>query len=148
MGITKTVLGAAILAAFASGAAFAETAHDLREAHMKAQAKAVGVLGAMVQEKASYDVAAAKTAAEELAALAAKDWGPLFPPGSTEGDENRALPKIWENPEDFMIKHKDLSDAAAGLVPVAGNGLDALKAGFGPVGAACGACHKEYRKPE
>jgi cytochrome c556 len=102
----------------------------------------------MAQEKAPYDAAAAKAAAEELAALAGQDWTPLFPAGSSDGADNRALPAIWENLEDFMIKHKDLIAATAALAPVAGTDLASLKAGFGPVGAACGACHKDYRKPE
>lgn len=147
MGLARTIAGIAVFATVA-GAVFAETPHDLREAHMKAQAAELGALGAMAQDKAPYDAAAAVAAAERLAALAAKDWTDLFPAGSTDHPENRALPVIWENPEAFMLRHKDLSDAAANLAKVAGTGLDALKAGFGPVGAACGACHRDFRKPE
>jgi cytochrome c556 len=35
--------------------------------------------------------------------------------------------------------------AATGLAAVAGDGLDPMRAAFGPVGAACGACHDAYQ---
>ena len=31
---------------------------------------------------------------------------------------------------------------------VAGNGLEAMQAAVGPVGATCGACHDAYRQPQ
>lgn len=148
MRLSRFVLTAAILGAFTSGMALSDTPHQMRETLMKGMSGKLAILGAMVQGKAPYDAAAATTAATELAALAAQDVVPLFPEGSAEGDGNRALPAIWNNMDDFLAKHTVLTKAAADLAPVAGNGLDALKAGFGPVGGACAACHKEYRAPE
>jgi cytochrome c556 len=69
----------------------------------------------------------------------------LFPEGSVEG---RALPAIWENFDDFNAKHEALVAAATTMTEEAGKGLDQLKAAIGPIGAACGACHELYRKPE
>jgi cytochrome c556 len=35
--------------------------------------------------------------------------------------------------------------AAEGLAAVAGDGQDPMRAAFGPVGAACNACHDAYQ---
>ncbi|MDP5360798.1 MAG: cytochrome c, partial [Paracoccaceae bacterium] len=40
-----------------------------------------------------------------------------------------------------------LAAATATLASVAGDGLDAMKAAFGPVGQSCGSCHESYRAP-
>jgi cytochrome c556 len=60
----------------------------------------------------------------------------------------RALPEIWENLADFQEKYGALGAAATGLAEVAGDGLDPMRAAFGPVGAACGACHDSYQAEE
>jgi hypothetical protein len=57
----------------------------------------------------------------------------------------RALPEIWENLADFQEKYMAFGAAAEGLAAVAGDGLDPMRAAFGPVGAACGACHDATR---
>jgi cytochrome c556 len=131
-------------ASFAATAALSG-AHEDREATMKAQGAQAGILFGMAQEKVPYDAAAASAAAAAL--LEVSSWDPkvLFPEGSVEG---RALPAIWENFDDFNAKHEALVAAATTMTEEAGKGLDQLKAAIGPIGAACGACHERYRKPE
>jgi cytochrome c556 len=129
----------------AATAVFAASMHDDRSALMKSMGGKAGPLFGMMQEKMPYDAAVATAAAQELAAIAKTDFAPLFPEGDTEG---RALPIIWEQWDDFNAKHDALIAATETLAAEAGNGLDALKAAIGPVGAACGACHEVYRKPE
>ncbi|MCR8723589.1 c-type cytochrome [Frigidibacter sp. ROC022] len=146
MRLTKTTMIAAMIGAITAGATLAETPHEMRSAMMKAQGKQLGILGAMVQGKAPYDAAAASAAATELDKLANADWMPAFPADSLDG--KRAMPEIASNMDDFMAKYEALGAATTALVAVAGTDLDALKAAFGPVGAACGACHKSYRAPE
>ncbi|AZQ69683.1 hypothetical protein EF888_11345 [Silicimonas algicola] len=41
-----------------------------------------------------------------------------------------------------------LREATAALASVAGDGQEALAAGMGTVGQACGACHKAHRQAE
>ena len=41
-----------------------------------------------------------------------------------------------------------LETASADMIKAAGTDLDALKAGMGAVGKACGACHDDYRGPK
>jgi cytochrome c556 len=69
----------------------------------------------------------------------------LFPAGSDQGD-TKAKADIWQNPDDFGAKTKDLQDQAAMLVTaVAGGDMAAVKAQYDKVGGACGGCHKVYK---
>jgi cytochrome c556 len=155
--LTKAIAASTVIVAL-TGSVFAAshvdpaiaTAMEARETHMKALGAQVGILGNMAQEKAPYDATAAAAAATTLAGLAAEDLAVYFPEGSdsVSVEGSRALPIIWENAEDFKAKEEALTTATAALVLVAGTDLDSLKAGFGPVGAACGACHETYRAPK
>ncbi|MEE4346330.1 MAG: cytochrome c, partial [Paracoccaceae bacterium] len=44
-------------------------------------------------------------------------------------------------------KNDDLVTAAKAMEGAAGTDLASLQAAMGPVGEACGACHKAYRVP-
>lgn len=146
MRLTRKTLIAGMIGTIVASAALAETPHEMRQALMKANGKQLGIIGAMVQGKAPYDAAAASAAAAALAEQANSDWVPLFPADSLDG--KRALPEIAANMDDFAAKHTALAEATTALAAAAGTDLDALKAAFGPVGTACGACHKVYRAPE
>ena len=120
-----------------------------RQAHMSLFAFNLGTLGGMAQDKIPYDAAAAMTAASNLAALAAVDQAGYWVEGSdTTVEGSRALPAIWDDMDGFVADQADLLAAAQGLDAAAGDGLDALKAAFGPVGGACGACHRAYRQSD
>jgi cytochrome c556 len=148
--LTALALGAALLA----GTALAEShgsnpAVKARQSHMQLYAHNIGVLGAMVKGEVDYGAEAAVAAAGNLAALSQLDQRTYWPQGTDSDtlDGTRALPAIWNDFPDILTKAKALTDAAVALEATAGDGLDALKAGFGPVGGACGACHKAYQKP-
>lgn len=138
-------LGGAAAALIATAAAAQDSPHDQREKLMKGMGGQLGPLVAMVQGKTDYDAEKAKAAADKLAELAGSDWEPLFPEGSVTG---RATPAIWEKWDEFMADKQALADATAKLASSAGDGIDSLKADFGPVGSACGTCHKTFRAPE
>lgn len=151
----KFRLIAAAAAVTLSGAAFAEShidpavasAMDARQSHMKLYAFNLGVLGGMAQDKIEYNAEMAQTAADNLAALAAVDQSRYWVEGSDNSVEgSRTLPAVWENMDDFMSKGNDLATASVALAAAAGTDLAALKEAFGPVGGACGACHREYRQ--
>lgn len=124
-----------------------DAAIHARQSHMGLQALFIGTLGGMAQEKIPYDAALATAAAGNLAAIAALDYYAYWPEGSgnDQMEDTKALPAIWQDPAGFEGAHEALITATAGLAAVAGDGLDALKAGFGPVGAACGDCHQNFR---
>ena len=157
----RTRAGAVILGTLAAlaagGALLAQSAESpfaqqitARQSHMRLYAFNIGPLAAMAKGAMPYDAKTAAAAARNLAALAALDQSRYWPEGSDsfENEGTAALPKIWENIPDVISKAQDLAKATSALAETAGDGLEALQAGIGPVGGACGACHKAYRKPK
>jgi len=98
-------------------------------------------------ESGTPDVAAIKTAAAKIDELAAKSSG-WFPPGTGQDvlHKTRALPAIWQKPEDFAAKDRDFQAAAKALHAAADQGdANAIKARFDELGKTCKACHDNYR---
>ena len=93
------------------------------------------------------DMAAIKAAAAKIDELAGKSSG-WFPAGTGQGvlHKTRALPAIWEKPDDFAAKDRDLQQAAQALKAAADSGeVNAIKARFEDLGKTCKACHDTYR---
>lgn len=144
--LSLALAGAAIAASHVDPAV--AEAIKTRQAHMKAYGAQLQILGGMAQDKVAYDATAAAAAAATLASLAATDQSAFWPQGSdTSVEGSKALPAIWENIDDVIAKAGALQAATATLATAAGTDLDSLKAAFGPVGGACGACHQSYRQP-
>ncbi|SEW08367.1 Cytochrome c556 [Cognatiyoonia koreensis] len=123
-------------------------AMNARNAHMQLYSFYLGPLSAMVKEEAPYDASVAGAAASNLAALAGMDQYGYWVEGSDASIEgSRAKAEIWTDGEGFAASQMALTEAAVALSSAAGTDLDALKAGFGNVGKACGACHEAYRAP-
>ncbi|MDP5085016.1 MAG: cytochrome c [Yoonia sp.] len=121
---------------------------DARQAHMSLYAFNLGPLGGMAQEQIPYDAEVASAAAANLAALAAIDESAYWVEGTdTSIEGTRAKPEIWADMAGFEAEQVKLVAATATLASVAGDGLDAMKAAFGPVGQSCGSCHESYRAP-
>lgn len=120
-----------------------------RKAHMQLNGHNIGVVVRMARGDTEYDADAATAAASNLAALAQLDQRTYWEPGtdSESLEASRALPAIWENMPDVMAKADALAEATTALAASAGDGLDALRVGLGPVGEACSACHDDYQKP-
>jgi cytochrome c556 len=129
--------------------AFAEDnpAIGQRQGQFKLYVHNFGVLGGMAQGRIDYDADLAQLAADNLFYLTRHDQSRLWPEGTDSASVTgtRANPAIWENLDDFVAKFGALQVAAEGLQQVAGGGLDAMRAGFGPVGQSCQACHEAYR---
>ena len=92
---------------------------------------------------------AVRASAATIARLApqASSW---FPAGTgPDVGKTRAKPEIWQKPEDFNAKMRDLQAAARSFDATAKSGdVAAIKAGFGEFGKTCKACHDLYRAPE
>jgi len=98
-------------------------------------------------DSGSPDIGAIRTAATKIAELAGKSSG-WFPPGTGQDvlHKTRALPAIWEKPEDFAAKDRNLQQAAQALKAAADSGdVNAIKARFADLGKTCNACHDSYR---
>jgi len=140
------VLSASLLAAD-------EGPHDkaikARQAMFQLYGFNIGILSAMAKGKRDYDADIAVEAATNLQAAANLGQSQFWPQGSdnqTDGNaRTRALPEIWTTFPAITEKADALKVATAALVPVAGNGLDALKGAMGDVGASCKGCHDDYR---
>ena len=153
--MTSKVLKAAALAAVIVAVPMASaSAADMdkpvaaRQAVMKLYGFYMGTLGGMAKGKIDYDAKTAAGAAKSLHSLSMLDSSAMWPAGSGRdklGKVTRAKAEIWSTYPKVAEKSKALTTAAAGLAKVAGNGLDGLRGGIGPVGESCGGCHKPFR---
>ena len=109
----------------------------------------IGILGAMAKGEMEYNAELATEAAKNLEATSKLGQSTLWPPGSDNGNpenaKTRALPAIWETFPDIVDKAADLEKATTALAAVAGDGVDAIRANIGDVGASCKACHDDFR---
>lgn len=125
-----------------------EKAIKARQSVMKLQSWYAGPLFQMAKGDMDYDAAMAKTYAEHLNMMANVEGGAMWPEGTDNGayaGKTRALVEIWTTWPAVGEKDQALKDAAAALVAVAGDGLDALRSKIGPVGKACKGCHDDFR---
>ncbi|WP_428538982.1 c-type cytochrome [Rhodopila sp.] len=86
----------------------------------------------------------------EVPAKAISKWGrvipTLFPKGSETGENTKALPKIWSDPDGFQKIAVALVQASDKLATDAKAGAtDLVAADTKELGKQCGACHKAYR---
>ncbi|MCB1367377.1 MAG: cytochrome c [Rhodobacteraceae bacterium] len=123
---------------------------EARQSQMHLYAFNLGQLGAMAKGAIEYNADQASAAAGNLALLSTLNAGAMWVPGSDSMSvaNTRALPDLWDNMADVGAKAQALAEAAAAMNDAAGNGLEALQAAMGPLGGACGGCHKVYRAPE
>lgn len=151
---SNLVLGAvAAILITATSTVLADGPHDkaikARQAMFQLYSYHSGILNAMAKGKMEYNADLAQEAANNLLAAASLGQSTLWPQGSdnanSENAPNRALPAIWETYPAIVEKGEAMGKAAAAVASSAGNGLDALKASVGDVGAACKGCHDDFR---
>ena len=143
----KKVAVAAALAA----AALAAHAQTKPEDHIKQRQSAYAVLGynfsnlaAMAQEKKPYNKDEAAKSADIVAALA--DYPKAhFMEGTEKGRDTRARAEIWQKRSDFDAKMDKMVTETKKLPQAARADLPALKKAVSDSGAACKACHDDYR---
>lgn len=141
---------AAVVVAGDASAQSAEDAVAARQSQFKLLAFNVGPLVGMAQGNIDYDAAAAQAAADNLAAVVSLDQSRMWPEGTDtmSMDGTRALPSIWDDPDDFVAKLTALRDGVTALQAAAGQDLNALRGALGGVGGACTACHEANRQPQ
>ena len=147
--LLSAAIGIAATVAFAAShsASPESKAIKVRQAKMTLYAFNIGILGAMAKGEQEFDADSANLAASNLAALAS-----TYMPGAwIAGTDNEsmkdtaALPKLWQDdPAEVGAKARALAEATAALAKVSGT-LDGVRGAIGPVGQACGGCHKPYR---
>ena len=154
-GIKSVLIGLALATVAGSAMAMGDKAIakavKARKAHMQIYAFNMGQLAGMAKGKTPYDADKATIAATNLNLAAMMKNGAMWPKGSDNaalGDKTRALPKIWEASSGVGQKSKKFKTAVTALAEAAGKGQTALASSFGPVGKACGGCHKGFRAPK
>ena len=101
-----------------------------------------GSLAAMAQGKKPYNREEAARNASLAAAIA--DYPRMFFGEGSDKGETRAKPEIWQKRADFDAK-MDKMIAAVKALPQAAGDEAALKKAVADAGAACKACHDDYR---
>ena len=103
-----------------------------------------GRVGAMVQGRVPFD---AKVAAENLEIATTLSRLPFvaFVDGSDKGN-TKAKAEIWSDRAKFNAAATKMQDEMLKLNAAGKSGnQDQIKAAFGPVGAACKACHDDFK---
>jgi cytochrome c556 len=142
---------AAMTASLAGAAALADPLDDAikaRRGYFTLLGANVGPLAAMAKGDVEYDASGAETHATNLLALTNYNPTPHFPAGSSNEEkagDTRSLPVIWTDLDGFLEKYQGLVAAVTALQGPATEGRAALGQALGQVGAACKACHDDYR---
>jgi cytochrome c556 len=123
---------------------------EARQGQFKLLGLNIGPLATMAQGRIDYDPVVAKAAADNIAAIASLDQSLMWPAGSDNESVSatRALPAIWADPAGFAAKLDGLRSAAGAMQQAAGTDLNALRGAVRELGAACSACHENYRQPQ
>ena len=122
-----------------------EDAVKYRQAVYTVMAAHFGRIGAMVNGRVPFDAAAAQTDAE-IATMMSKLPFTAFGQGTNVG-KTGAKPNIWTDQAKFTAAATKMQDEMAKLNAAAKTGnLEQIKTAFGATGAACKACHDDFRK--
>lgn len=150
----KTILGLAFVGltatlAFADEGPFSKEI-EARQGIMIYRAINIGTLAAMAKGDVPYDAAAAKVAADALAASGHLDVSMLWPMGSdnSANPESTASAAIWADGSDIMDKNAAFVTAADAMAAAAGTDLASLQDAMDALGGSCGGCHKAFRVPQ
>ncbi|HEY2660050.1 MAG TPA: cytochrome c [Caulobacteraceae bacterium] len=138
---------ACVLAASALAAGPADEAVLARQTTLKSMGKAFKEIHGIV----GGDIGAQRTTlvadAHQLRTLAPQAWTKFGPETAKTGLKTEALPVIWTDAAGFKAAQTKLVNAVDALDAVAASGAPDTVAGkAADVGAACGGCHKIYRK--
>lgn len=140
----RIVLAAATIA-FGLNAAVAQDVIAERKELMKRSGQQARIGVQMVRGEAPFDLKKAQTIFDTYIDKANK-LERLFPASSKTGD-TRALPAIWEKPNDWKAAiAKFETDAKAAKAST--KDLESFKTAFAAAGRNCTGCHEPFRKPQ
>ena len=146
-----TLIAATATATALAATGFADSHEEMpgeivaRHGQMQIMALNLGVIGNMARGNTDYDADAAQAAADNLVAISGVSQDLLWPDSTSDHPASHALPTVWTDRDGFFAAWDDFGEGAAQLQAVAGDGMDAMRAGLGAVGRTCGGCHDDYR---
>ena len=120
-----------------------EDAVDYRQSAFTLMSNHMGRLAAMAKGEQPYDAEAAKRSAHLIHTVSQLPWEG-FVPGS-DGDGAKLKDDPWAKADEFRKLRERLAGETDKLVEASGD-LNALRKQVGATGAACKACHDQFRK--
>ncbi len=111
---------------------------------MQANGAAMGAAQAMVKGEVPFNPAVALSTLKSFNAVA-YSFGDYFPPGSEQGGNTSASPKIWEDMAGFQKLLADLRTHTDTVIATPPQDLQAFQAALGPIGQGCQSCHQNFR---
>ncbi|HEY6513410.1 MAG TPA: cytochrome c [Burkholderiaceae bacterium] len=146
--LVLTVIAAgATLTSLSAAAQFQkpEDAIKYRQSALTVMANHLGRVGAMVQGRAPFDAKAAADNAAIVVTMSKLPWA-AFGEGTDKGMPTRAKPEIWK--EQAKVKDlatKMMAEAEKFEAAAKTGNLDNIKTALNSLGAACKACHDDFR---
>ena len=148
---TKLLAAATAIAALAGASleAVAQVKPDVlvkqRQAAMTLQGKYLGPIGAMMKGARPYDADVVAINATFLENLARMPWDGFD--ASTKGEKSKTKPEAYTDTAKFKAA-ADLLEAETAKLGAAARAKNeaGVRAAFGGVAKACGACHDAYRE--
>lgn len=141
-----TALATGAIADSASSLKHAQKATELRQSIFSLLGSNMGPLGGMAKGKIEFDAEKVATHALRINQLSLMIADYTRTNTSAHKVKTDALNKIWEQPEDFAKRIKDLTESSANLQKAALTGDESIiKKAIGGVGKTCGGCHDNFK---
>ena len=118
-----------------------------RQGLMSINALSIGILAGMAKGDVPYDATQAQAAADAIVGVYKLDLPMLWPAGSDNAANpaTNALPAIWADGSDILMKVGAWVDASKAMQAAAGKDLASMQAAMDALGGSCGGCHKAFR---
>jgi cytochrome c556 len=145
--LVTTVAALGALTSLSANAQFQkpEDAIKYRQSALTVMATHLGRVGAMAQGRVPFDAKAATDNAAIVVVMSKLPWA-AFGEGTDKGLPTRAKPEVWKDAARFKDLQGKMQAEAEKFEAAAKTGsLDTIKAAAGQLGAACKACHDDYR---
>ncbi|WP_100641819.1 c-type cytochrome [Alteromonas facilis] len=146
LGASSALVSTASFADMAQSERQAASAATFRQALLQLVRSNMGPLGGMAKGQIPFDTEVMKTNALRIEQLGTM-LPDYFATNTTSFNvDTEALPKIWDNMDDFVAKANDMVVAAQALQVAAESGDEgAYRKAIGGVGATCKGCHDSYK---
>ncbi len=120
---------------------------ERRDLMKKTVAPAAKLGGQMVKGVKPFDAAEAAKAMNDINGVPEK-YVTLFPKGTEHGAiaDSEALPKVWEDFDNFKALATKLKDTSAKAAGAAEQGKGTFTAAFNDMTKVCKQCHESYRE--
>jgi len=141
-----TVLATGAIANSAKSLKHAEKATELRQSVFSLLGSNMGPLGGMARGKVAFDAEKVAKHALRINQLSMMIADYTRTDTSAHKVKTEALDKIWQQPDNFLKRIKDLTLASANLQKAALTGNEStIKKAIGGVGKTCGGCHDDFK---